>query len=185
MLGRIRRADLVKDLAIVFERDESVREPARNEQLVPLLRGENETGPAAKARRVAANVERDIEDRAAGHADEFVLGRWRDLEVKPANDAAASRMRIIVLNEAHIDPRIREPSVAPDLGKEAAFVEPSVRSKLDQPFDFERAQLNHYRTPARGGADRRHNRYSRADQHAAADRPCSGSRAQARFPQGT
>ena len=62
--GAVGRGHLVAHLGIVLERHEAMGEAFRHENLVPLFRRKDEPDPAAKGRRAAADVDRDIEDRA-------------------------------------------------------------------------------------------------------------------------
>ena len=102
MLRRIALGHLVDDLGVGNERHEAVRKTLRHQDLVPLLRRNLERQPGAERRRAFPNVDRDVEDRAADDPDQLVLGKGRQLVVKPAKHAGRSRQGMIVLDEDEV-----------------------------------------------------------------------------------
>jgi len=84
---------------------------------------------AAVAGRAPTDVDRDIEDRPGGDADELGLTLRRDLEMQAAYDAAVDRERMVFLNERSIDAVPPQDVVAKDLGEKAARV-----AMADRPY---------------------------------------------------
>src|SRR5579872_4639149 len=103
---RIERGRLVENLDVGLQSEEGVGEADRDQQLAPVFRRQLDRDMAAKGRRRAANVDRDIEDGAAGAADELVLREGRRLEVEPAQGAGRRRIGMIVLDESEFKARL-------------------------------------------------------------------------------
>ena len=142
MSRRIAGVDLVDDLGVRLQRDETVRETNRDQQLVPAIARDFYAGPATEARRALANVDRDIEDRTANDPDQLRLSTWRHLEVKPAQRAGKCRKRVVVLDEGQIDTGLGERPLVPRLGKEAAVVTILRRDDLEHTFKSERSRYD-------------------------------------------
>ena len=83
-------------------------EADRDQQLAPVPGGELDRDMAAEGRRRPADVDGDIEDAAAPHADELVLGEGRDLEVQPAQSAGGGGKGVVVLDELKVEAERRK-----------------------------------------------------------------------------
>src|SRR5207249_5735696 len=96
--------------------------PCRDEELVAFCRAQHDRDMAAVARRAPADIDRDIEDRPGGDADELGLPLRRNLEMQAAHDAAVDRERMVFLDESNIDAVPPEYVLAKDLGEKTARV---------------------------------------------------------------
>lgn len=108
MGGRIDVGYLIKNLSVRHERDEAVREALRHQDLVALLGRYFEGDPFAKGLGAAADVDDDVEDPAADHAQQLVLGARRKLVVKSPDHAGGGGIGVIVLHETEIDAGLGE-----------------------------------------------------------------------------
>ena len=88
-LGHVAVAHLVEHLAVVGERLEAVREAGRDVEARRVLRAQLDAVPAAARGRVGAQVDGDVEDRAAHAAHELGLAVRLGLVVHAAQRAAA------------------------------------------------------------------------------------------------
>src|SRR5439155_24100194 len=122
--------DLVNNFGVRLEGTKAVGKPLRHEQLVAFRGAQHDCDVTAVARRAPADVDRDIEDRAGGDADEFGLALRRHLEMQAAHDAAVGRERMIFLNESDIDAVPPQHILAKDLGEKAARVAMADRPDL-------------------------------------------------------
>ena len=87
----------VEHFGVVAEDAEAVGEAGGDPEHVAVLGGELGAGPLAEGGGAAADVDGDVEDGAAGAADELSL-RLLELVVQAADDASA-RVRMVVLGE--------------------------------------------------------------------------------------
>ncbi|KSV88337.1 hypothetical protein N184_29600 [Sinorhizobium sp. GL28] len=73
-------------------------------KLVTILRGKFGTNPSPESRRTATNVDGHIEDPPTNAANKLGLLERRRLEMQPSQCTNGNRKRMIVLNEAVVDP---------------------------------------------------------------------------------
>ena len=111
-----------------------MREPLRDEQGAAVLRAEFGGIVRAAGRRVVADVDDHVEDRAAGHAHELGL-EVGFLPVHSAQGALAQVVRDVALHPVDLDPVFRGFTVAPGPGEESALVVDLL--DLDQDGAFE------------------------------------------------
>lgn len=91
-LRRVVVVRLVLHLDIVRQRDEAVREAARDEELLLVLRRELHADPLAELRRALADIDRHIKDRAARRTQELCLAHRIELIMQPAQRPLLSRV---------------------------------------------------------------------------------------------
>ncbi len=140
MLRRIGRADLVDHLGVGLERDEAMGEADGHQHLPPVLRRELDSDEFAEVRRGGADVDRDVEDAPARHADQLVLREGRRLEMQAAQRADRSGKRVVVLHELERDPGLGEGLAVIGLREEAAMVAEPLRR--DDPDLRQRGRLD-------------------------------------------
>src|SRR5947209_15786851 len=92
---------------------------------------------------------------------------------------------MVVLNEAHAQPELSEPLVAPNLRKEAAVIAETARADFEKPIKLQRTDFRCAHAHPRVAGDNPYIRTGRADRHAARGRRAPDSRARAQFPPGT
>src|SRR5262245_34438221 len=63
--------NLVENLCILFESDETVRAALGNVESAPILRTQGDRNPRAERRRIRPEIERHVPDRAARAAHQF------------------------------------------------------------------------------------------------------------------
>src|SRR6266849_6117217 len=103
VLRRIIGAHSINHLGVGFERAITVSKPFGYEDLVALRGTQHHRDMPAETGGTPANIDRDIEDRARGHAQQLGLGKRRNLEVEAANHALARGQRMVVLDEVGVD----------------------------------------------------------------------------------
>src|SRR4029079_1580583 len=99
----VERGALVLDLDRSRDDAEAVREALRNPELTAIRGRELAAEPEAEGRRAAANVDRDVEDRALDGAHQLAL-RAPDLGVQAAQDGPFGA-RVVVLHEDRVNAR--------------------------------------------------------------------------------
>src|SRR5665213_2099797 len=129
MRRRIVVIDLVDNLGVRLQRAEAMGKSRRDEDLVPIPGAQHCCDMLTIRRRTGANIDGDIEERAAQHAQKLRLGEGCDLKMETAHDAALARQRVIVLNKIVLDPNFRKRALAEGHRKEAAIVEVARRAK--------------------------------------------------------
>ena len=92
--------------------------------------------PLAVGRRVAAQVDGDVEDLAAGAADQLRLAGL-GLEVEAAQGALRGA-RVVVLDELDLDAELGPGVAAVGLDHEAALVAVDLRLEQDDPVELRR-----------------------------------------------
>jgi hypothetical protein len=85
---------------------------------------------AAEAWRTPTYVDRDIEDRPRGHAQQRDLRKRRNLKVETANNLLARRQRVVVLYEVNFNPMLLQHVLLEDFRKEAPGID--VTNRLEQ-----------------------------------------------------
>lgn len=89
---------LILEYHLIRQHGKTVGEAARDEKLTAVILGKFHCNMLAESRRPFPDVDRNIEDLAFHHPDEFALGMRRELEMKSA-DNSVTRLALIVLNE--------------------------------------------------------------------------------------
>src|SRR5437764_1571480 len=92
---------------------------------------------------------------------------------------------MVVLDEAHAEPELIQPVVAPHLRKEAALVTKTARTDFEQPIKLQRTDFRCAHAHLRGAGDNPYTRTGRAGRHAAPGPRAPNNRVRARFPPGT
>src|SRR5438309_5976574 len=92
---------------------------------------------------------------------------------------------MVVLDEAHAQPELIKPLVAPNLRKEAAVVAETTRANFKEPIKLQRKNFKCAHVHLRGAGDNRCTRTGRAGLHAAEGPRAPNNRARVRFPPGT
>ncbi|PAV72887.1 hypothetical protein WR25_21004 [Diploscapter pachys] len=105
ILRRIGVRTFISDFAIGFQRQEAVREPNWDEELVAIVSAELGTNPLTVGRRAFAHIDRDVKDASANAADQLGLSARRCLEMQAAQRVRGRRQRMIVLHECVGDPK--------------------------------------------------------------------------------
>ena len=97
--------------------------------------------PLAEGGRVAAQVDGDVEDRAARAADQLRLARL-GLEVEAAQ-GALRRARVVVLDELDVDAELGPGVAAVGLDHEAALVAVDLGLEQDDAVELRLQPLRH------------------------------------------
>ena len=135
----IRRHFIVHD-DVVFQREKSVCKAGRNVKLMTGFSRQFRRNMLAEGRRATANIDRDIENSAAQHADQLGLRGRRRLEMQAAQRAGPFRVGLVVLDEAAIDAERAQPRFVKGLDEPAALVEVPLGN--DQAREAHRTQLH-------------------------------------------
>lgn len=98
--GVVEIRDFVDELGLVAQDQKAVGKALGDIELFLVLRREENTVPLAEGGAALAQVNRDIKDLAADHADQLALGILF-LEVESAQDAP-DRHALVVLNKDHV-----------------------------------------------------------------------------------
>ena len=96
-LGLVIVGHFIERLAVVVQGAVGMSKTFGDQQLVVVARREFRANPMSERRLTAPDIDRDIEDRAAYAAHQFVLCIRRLLEVQASHNAALGRARVIVL----------------------------------------------------------------------------------------
>ena len=89
----------IKHFAVVAQGLEAMREAFRDDQCSVVVGAEDFAVPAQEGRRVAAQVDGDVEHFAAQAADELGFGMRRPLEVHAAHRAPAGGEGVVDLGD--------------------------------------------------------------------------------------
>jgi hypothetical protein len=122
MLGGIIAIDLIDNLGGGFESAIAMGEPLRYEDLVPLGGAEHDCHMPPKGRRAPAYIGSDIKHRTCRYAQQFCLRKWRDLEMKPANDPFACRQGMIVLDKMNVNSMLQKYAFLENFREEATLI---------------------------------------------------------------
>ena len=99
MFRRVKFRDEIKRLGLVRQRHESVRKAFRDVKHRAVFRGQFDGEMFQERRRIRAQVNDGVENRAAQAAENLVLGPGRKLVVQPAQRAAVFAERIVDLDD--------------------------------------------------------------------------------------
>src|SRR5436190_4451400 len=126
--------DAVEHVGLVGEHTETVAEAIRDEELAVGDVVELVALPAAVGRRIGAQVDGDVEDRASHAAHQLRLTLLR----VDAPQYALARTAVVLLDELRLDPELSELVGAKGLDEEAAFVAMDIRLDQDDALDLGR-----------------------------------------------
>jgi len=136
--GVVEIRDLVDELGLVAQDQEAVGKALGDIELFFVLRREEDTVPLAEGGAALTQVDCDVKDLAADHADQLALGILF-LEVKPAQDALDGHT-LVVLDEDHVQAGLLHVALIVGLHEIAPVV--SVHGGLDHIESFY-ARLRH------------------------------------------
>src|ERR1700730_12025934 len=126
---RVEAIDFVGDLGILFKRAEAMREAGRHENLFAAVLRQRRGTPAAVTGTAAAQIDRQLEDRAAHDPDQFGLSRRRALEMQAPDRSGFSRQGLVVLDENTSNASLRVSPRVEGFEKKSARVGEFLRSK--------------------------------------------------------
>ena len=135
-LGSVVVVRLVLHLNVVRQRDEAMREAARDEELLLVLRRELHADPLAELRRALADVHRHIKDRAARRTQELRLAHRIELVMQPAQRPLLSRVRLIVLHKIYRDAGRLHLALRPTLHEPPARIPKHLRLQHINTLEF-------------------------------------------------
>jgi hypothetical protein len=127
--GAVIGSHLIRNLGFVLERAKSVQEARWH----PQLRTSRCVKPHRDMLSVGwgplADIHRDIENRAADHANQFALSGRRLLKMQTAHRSFSRRQRLIVLNKGYVCDLCTKPTINPGFRKRSSRVSESPRNK--------------------------------------------------------
>ena len=129
LVGRVELADLVGRLGAVLEHLVAVREALGHVQRAAVLRAQLDRDVLEERRALRAQVDDDVDDRAARGAHELRLRRGRELEVHPAQRALVLVERGVGLGDHGLEPVLLELVLAERAREVAAVVRRGARGR--------------------------------------------------------
>src|SRR5690348_311875 len=114
--------NLVHHDHIVLQRDEAVSEANGHVQLATGFGRQLDRSMSSESGRATPHVDRNIKDSAPKHAHQLGLRGRRKLKVQPAQRSRPFGTRLVILNEAAIDPHLPQTAFLKGLAEPAALV---------------------------------------------------------------
>ena len=142
---RVGRVDLVKHFGVRLQRAEPVGEASRHQKLLAAAGRELGGDISAVMRRIAAQIDRDVEDAPTQHADELGLDERPHLEMQSAHGPRGARTGLVVLDEIRRDAGRNEIASHVSFGKLSAPVDKCRAADEFHVCDFKRLDLKLHR----------------------------------------
>lgn len=123
-------------------------EPDGNKRLITFFRAEFDADPLPVCRRTCADIDSDIENRAAENTSQFCLGHRRCLQMQSAQRSDFAAERVIVLDKVGVDAAGGPRFLVLDFGKEAAAVAMAIGKHFDESRYREFCKSRHQKSSA-------------------------------------
>src|SRR5262245_20723673 len=136
-------SDLIAHVGLVAQRLVAVREPLRHVQPGEVVLGELHRDVLEIRRALRPQIDDDVDDRAAGTANELRLGHRGELKVHPANRSLARVRSDIRLRDERLQPVFGEFLLTERASEEPAFVAERRHVDQERAFQFRFGEDHH------------------------------------------